>query len=29
MADLTITEYTTYEEFTRAWDGPEADTRML
>lgn len=29
MADLTITEYATYEEFTQAWDGADADTRML
>lgn len=29
MADLTITECATYEEFTRAWDGSESDTRML
>jgi len=29
MADLTITEYTTYEEFAREWDAPETDTRML
>ena len=29
MADLTITEYTTYEEFARAWEGSDADTRML
>ena len=29
MADFTITECATYEEFTRAWDGSESDTRML
>ena len=29
MADITITECATYEEFTRTWDGAEADTRML
>lgn len=29
MTDLTVTECATYEEFTRTWDGPESDTRML
>lgn len=29
MADLSITEYTTYEGFARAWEGSETDTRMV
>ena len=29
MADLTITEYVTYEEFAQAWDAPDSDMRML
>jgi hypothetical protein len=29
MADLTVTEYATFEEFAREWDAPETDTRML
>ena len=29
MADLAITECATYEEFTRTWDEPNADTRLL
>jgi len=29
MGDLTIKEYTTYEEFTEAWEGSDTDTRML
>lgn len=29
MADITITECATYEEFAKAWDGSESDTRML
>lgn len=29
MADLDITEYTTYAEFAGAWDASDTDTRML
>ena len=29
MADLNIAEYTTYEEFARAWEGSDADIHML
>ena len=29
MMGFPVTEYTTYEEFARAWDGSESDTRML
>lgn len=29
MADLSITEYTTAEEFARAWEGSDADIRMV
>ena len=29
MADLTITEYATYEEFAETRDGSDSDTRML
>ena len=29
MADLTVMECATYEEFAQAWDGADSDTRML